>query len=247
MNKKAALYYDYFAAKEDIPFFRRLMLRLGGPVLDLGSGTGPIALDLGSAGLDVVGVDSSHHMLNVARSKWDKYSPSVKERVKFIEGDMMDFPLELKFATALIARGSFEQLLSTDEQLRCLANVAKLLEVGGKLVLDLCPPTEELIRGGTSIGRSIAVDGDISLVRTVHIRTDLNTQRCNTTIIYEQYKGNVLTEQVLEETATSLLLPREALLLLRHSRFSVEEVYGDTAGGSFNANSRRLIVVASKG
>jgi SAM-dependent methyltransferase len=245
-HKKAALYYDYFAGKEDIPFFRRLMLRMGGPVLEMGSGTGLIALDLGSAGLEVLGVDRSRHMLDVARSKWDKLSPSIKERVKFMEGDMINFPLDRQFSSALIARGSFEHLLDTDDQLRCLANVRKLLDSGGKLVVDLSTPSLELIKRGITADRSVSVDGDITLLRTVHIRTDLNNQRCNTTITYEHYKGGVLVEQVLAEAATSLIFPREALLLFRQTGFSVEDVYGDTTGGGFNSSSRRMIVVARK-
>lgn len=245
-HKKASLYYDYFAGKEGIPFFRRLMLRLGGPVLDLGCGTGPLAIDLAGAGLEVVGVDSSHYMLDVARDKRDKLSPSTKERLSLMEGDMLDFPYDGQFASVLIARGSFGHLLSTEEQLRCLANVRKLLPLGGKIVLDLYPPSLDMIQGGISVGRSVAVDGDINLLRTIHTRCDLNTQRCFFTIIYQQYKGGVLLEQVLEESATSLLFPREVLLLLRQSKFAVEEVYGDTSGGSFTASSRRMIIVASK-
>lgn len=245
-DKKPALYYDYFAVKDDIPFFRRLMLRLGGPVLDLGSGTGPITLDLAGAGMTVVGVDSSRHMLEIARSKQDKLSPSVRERLKFVEGDMIDFPYNGKFASAIAARGSFAYLLSSEEQLRCLTNVGNLLEVGGKIVLDLYPPSPEQVAGGTSISRTITVDGDIKLLRTIHTRSDLNKQKCYYTIIYQQYKGGILLEQVLEESVISLLFPREVLLLLRQSGFAVEEVYGDTTGGEFSSASRRMIVVASK-
>lgn len=245
-HKKAALYYDYFAGKDDLPFFRRLLLRLGGPVLDLGCGTGTLALNLARAGLDVVGVDNSPYMLDIAREKHGQACPSVKERVKFVEGDMVTFPWESKFATVLIARGSFGHLLNTGEQLNCLENAAKLLEDGGKIVLDLYPPSLNLLQGGTSVGRSVAVDGNVNLLRTVHTSCDLNNQRCRLTIIYEQFKDCVLQERVLEESSTSLLFPREVMLLLRVGGYTIEEVFGDTGGGSFNASSRRMIVVAGK-
>lgn len=245
-GKKASLYYEYFADREEIPFFRRLLLRLGGPVLDLGCGTGALAQDMAAAGLDVVGVDNSYYMLEIARKKGDKLLPSSKGRLKFVEGDMQDFPWEGQFSTALLARGSFLHLLDSEEQLRCLANLRNLLTVGGKIVLDLYPPTMDLLRGGTGVGRSITVDGDIKLVRTVHCRCDLNNQRCNSSITYQQYKGGVLMEQVLGESTTSLLFPREVLLLLRQSRFSVEEIYGDISGGSFTSSSRRMIIIAAK-
>ncbi len=245
-GKKASLYYEYFSDKEDIPFFRRLMLRLGGPVLDLGCGAGVLAQDFAAAGLDVVGGDSSHYMLDIARAKVDKLPPSSRGRLKFVEGDMQDFPWEGQFSTALLARGSFLHLLDSSEQLRCLNNVRKLLTVGGKIVLDLYPPTMDLLQGGTGPMRSIAVDGDVKVVRTIHYRCDLNNQRCNCFTTYQQYRGGDMQEQVMGESATSLLFPREAMLLLRQSRFSVEEVYGDTSEGGFTASSRRMIIVAAK-
>ena len=245
-NEKAAIYHDFFAEKEDLPFFRRLMLRLGGPVLDLGCGIGAIAIDLAGAGLDVVAIDNSSYMLEVARSKWEKLVPSVKERIEFVEEDMRDFPYPRQFASAIAARGSFAYLLSTADQLDCLANLRKLLATGGKILLDLFPPSLDLLRGGTDFERSVAADGETTLVRITYTRCDLNRQRCRSTITYQQYKGGILVEQVLAESVTSLLFPRETLLLLRQSGFTVEEVFGDTTGGSFNGDSRRLIVVAGK-
>lgn len=245
-HKKAALYYDYFAGREDLPFFRRLMLRLGGPVLDMGCGTGSLTMDLAGAGITVVGVDNSPYMLDVARSKLDRLPPSEKERVQLAEGDMLNYEAPSLFNSILIARGSFGHLMNTEDQLRCLANMRKLLDVGGKLVLDLYPPALDFLQGGTSIGKSVAVDGDLNLLRTVHTRCDINTQRCSYTIIYEQFKGGVLLERVLEESSTSLLFPREALLLLRQCGYTIQDIYGDTAGGSFNSTSRRMIIVAGR-
>lgn len=245
-NKKAALYYDYFVGKGDIPFFRRLLLRLGGAVLDMGCGTGTMALDFAGAGLEVVGVDNSPYMLDMADSRRDKLTPRVKERVEFVEGDMQDFPWDHQFSTAIFARGSFAHLLSSEEQMACLANVRKLLEVGGRIVLDLSPPSIEFLQGGTKLGETVGVDGDIKLLRTIHTRCDLNRQLCHHTVIYEQYRGGVLQERVLGELSLSLLFPREVMLLLQASGFSIQEIYGDAHGESFTSASRRLIVVASK-
>lgn len=245
-HAKAAWYYDFFADKTDLPFIRRMMLRFGGPVLDLATGTGRVALDLAGAGLEVVGVDNSRHMLEVAQAKLDRQGPSVKERLELVEGDMADLPLRRSFKSAIIAGGSFAHLLSSRDQLGCLKSVANLLEPGGKLVLDLIPPDRELVNGGTQVGRSINVDGDVSLLRTIHWRSDLNLQRVWYTTIYEKYRGNVLQERVLEESVISLLFPREVQLLLEQAGFSVEEILGDTAGGSFNSSSRRLIIMGVK-
>src|SRR5215218_5176508 len=52
---------------EDIPFYVEEALRAGGPVLELGVGTGRIAVPIAQAGIDVIGIDSSEGMLAVAR------------------------------------------------------------------------------------------------------------------------------------------------------------------------------------
>lgn len=245
-SEKAARYYDYFASKDDLPFFRRLFLRLGGPVLDVGTGTGRVAVDLANAGLEVLGVDKSSYMLDVAREKLERQAPKVREKLAFIEDDMVNIVLERKFASILIGGGSFAHLLSSNEQLRCLRSMYKLLTAEGRLVLDLIPPSMDLLRGGTAVGRAVTVDGGITLLRTIHSRCNLNSQRCLYTIIYEQYKGGVLVERVLEESATSLLFPREALLLLAHAGYTQEHCWGDTSGSGFRPSSRRMIIIAKK-
>lgn len=245
-SPKAARYYDYFTSKDDLPFFRRLFLKLGGPVLDVGTGTGRVALDLANAGLEVLGVDKSAHMLDVARDKLDRQMPRVKERLAFAEDDMVSIELDRTFASILIGGDTYAHLLSSSEQLRCLRSMRKLLADKGKLVLEHVPPTLELLQGRAMVSRVVPVDGEIMLLRTVHPRCDLNSQRCTLTIIYEKYKAGVLVERVLEELATSLLFPREVLLLLAHAGFAVEHCWGDTAGNGFRPSSRRMIVVAGK-
>ncbi|MTI96962.1 MAG: class I SAM-dependent methyltransferase [Firmicutes bacterium] len=245
-HKKTAQYYDYFVDKRDLPYFRRLMLQLGGPVLVPGCGTGRVVFDLISAGLEVVGVDNSPYMLDVARDKHDRSGPTIKGRLELVEADMVDMPLRRTFASALVAGGSFAHLLTLADQVSCLVSINRLLDSGGKLVLDLFPPDMTLLTDGATVSKVVHIDGGVSILRTIHRQSDLNLQRCNLTVIYEQYKGNVLVERVLDELAISLLFPREVQLLLEHTGFKVEKISGDLQGGSFSATSKRMIVVASK-
>ena len=81
-----APFYDWENArtlgKRDVPFWRSLALHGGGPVLELGCGTGRISLPLGRAGVPLVGIDRSTPMLTRARSSlrfpiptWARPSP----------------------------------------------------------------------------------------------------------------------------------------------------------------------------
>src|SRR5258707_13934539 len=68
-----APFYDWENARtlgrRDIPFWRNLALQAGGPVLELGCGTGRIAIPLGPAGVPLVGVDRSGAMLARGRQR----------------------------------------------------------------------------------------------------------------------------------------------------------------------------------
>ena len=72
----------------DIEFFRRLAAETGGPILEIGCGTGRVASALAAAGFDVVGVDRSAPMLRLAEERRASMPPEVGARLTFVQGDM---------------------------------------------------------------------------------------------------------------------------------------------------------------
>src|SRR6187402_2977459 len=68
-----AAFYDWENARtlgrRDVPFWRNLAVHAGGPVLELGCGTGRISLPVGKAGAHLVGIDRSAEMLARARQR----------------------------------------------------------------------------------------------------------------------------------------------------------------------------------
>jgi ubiquinone/menaquinone biosynthesis C-methylase UbiE len=77
----------------DIEFYIELARRSGGPVLDLGGGTGRVAWPLAEAGFDVTSVDASEPMLARAEAKRELASPAARRRVQLVRADMHDFEL----------------------------------------------------------------------------------------------------------------------------------------------------------
>lgn len=84
----------------DVAFFRRMAGRTGGPILELGCGTGRVTVPLAQAGFDVVGLDLSSRMLNIANAK-AKSLPS-GSKFSFMRGDMAQFRLNRRFSLILI-------------------------------------------------------------------------------------------------------------------------------------------------
>ena len=109
---KIARVYDPWSRSvvEDVPFYVEEAVRSGGPVLELGVGTGRIAVPIAAAGIRVVGVDLSAGMLEVARENAALAGAELDLR----HGDMRDPPVDETFPLVICP---FRSLLhmETDE------------------------------------------------------------------------------------------------------------------------------------
>jgi SAM-dependent methyltransferase len=110
----------------------------GGPVLELGVGSGRLALSLADRGHEVHGIDASPAMVRKLRSK------DGAERVRVVEGDMAELalPRPPSFALVFVAYNTFFNLPSAAAQARCLERVADVLRNGGWFVLEAFVPAE---------------------------------------------------------------------------------------------------------
>jgi SAM-dependent methyltransferase len=128
----------------------------GGPVLELGVGSGRLALPLVARGLEVHGVDASPAMLERLRAK-----PG-GDRVSVTVGDMADLPLAdpPPFAVVLVAFNTFFNVATEAGQRRCLTRVHDVLAPGGALVLEAFVPDAPTGRGvdGALTPRRITAD-----------------------------------------------------------------------------------------
>lgn len=107
---------------------------MGGRVLELGVGTGRLAIPLARAGLRVVGLDISADMLRILQGK-----PG-GDLVAVVRGDMVDPPLAGPFDVVLCAFNGLFGLPDAATQTRCIAAAARLLDPVGHLVLDSAVP-----------------------------------------------------------------------------------------------------------
>jgi SAM-dependent methyltransferase len=106
-------------------------------VLELGVGTGRLALPLAAAGLAVTGVDASTAMLDRLAAK--PAGGSVTAVVGDMAGPLPDGPFDL----VLVARNTFFNLTTETAQAACLTEVARVLAPGGRLVVEAFVPTDD--------------------------------------------------------------------------------------------------------
>jgi len=116
-----------------------------GPALELGIGTGRIALPLAARGVEVHGIDASAAMVEQLRAK-----PG-GEAVPVAIGDFADLPVEGSFTLVYAVFNTFFSLLTQDAQVRCFEAVAAHLAPGGAFALELFVPDPTLHPGGQSI------------------------------------------------------------------------------------------------
>ena len=126
---------------EDVSFYVALGVESGGPVVELGVGTGRIAVPTAAAGLRVIGVDSSPGMLEVCREHAEL--AGVAGLLDLRLGDFRDPPVDEQVPLVTSPFRSLLHLASDEERLAVLDAARSLLVPGGRLAFDVFEPSRE--------------------------------------------------------------------------------------------------------
>ena len=254
-----ARYYDLDVGLEldDIPFFAALAKQTGGPVLEVGCGTGRVLVPLARAGHEVVGLDISPAMLAGAARKIEE--AGVQRRATLVEADARDFTIAgpdgdskrpRQFGLAFVALNSFMHFVDDQDPQRVLRAIGRHLRPGGTLVLDLPNPESSLLgeTGGQLIHewtRTSPISGN-QVLKLRSQRLDAVSQLLDLTFIYDEVEPDGL----LRRTALPFMLryfhPRELNLLLDACGFDVTAVYGGYELEDFHDDCVKMIYVASR-
>src|SRR5713101_3987969 len=120
---------------EDISFYVEEALASGGLVVELGVGTGRIAIPTAAAGVHVIGVDSSPGMLEVCGER--AREAGVAERLDLRLGDLRRPPVDERVLLVTCPFRAYLHLATDEERLEGLAAARGLLRPGGRLVFDV--------------------------------------------------------------------------------------------------------------
>jgi SAM-dependent methyltransferase len=159
-NVFADHYDSWFGTSSETADTVELLAQLAGsgPVLELGIGTGRIALPLQARGVEVIGIDGSEAMVAQLRSK-----PG-GQHIPVTIGDFSQVPVEGSFSLIYLAAGTFFELPSQQAQLDCFTNATRRLAPDGLFVFDANLP-ETLFATQSTNGQALATDGDQLIVR----------------------------------------------------------------------------------
>lgn len=223
----------------------------GMPVLELACGTGRVALKIARAGHQVVGLDRSAAMLEIARGKSDGVSS-----VRWVEGDMRSFELEQQFGLVIIPGHSFQNLLISVDQISCLSSIHRHLSAHGRLILHLDHTNVDWL--GELMGKKGGVFEPAERFTHPTSGREVHTSRAwwyerstQTAIVQTVWEELDETRQVVNRVNSGRIrihcvFPFEMEHMISSAGFYIDTVYGDFAKNEFTDEKEEMICVASK-
>ncbi len=244
-----ARFYDWENARtmgrKDVRFWQDFARREGGPVLELGCGTGRILIPVARTGVRVVGIDRSEPMLAYARERARRL-PRAK-RPEMVRADIRQLPFpDRSFSAVMAPYGILQSLTKERDLATTLAEAARVLKRGATLGIDLVPdlPAWDEYRGRTRLrGKLGQSGGRVTLVESV--RQD---RRRRLTIFDQEYveteRGRTRRHR-FSLTFRTLPLP-EVAARVEKAGFRVTAVLGDYRGRAWDLRAEVWLLLARR-
>lgn len=242
-----ALYYDHTYAryKQDVLHYVRLAEASGGPVLELGGGTGRIAFATAEAGIDVVLVDRMAPMLDRARERLAKLPRRVRERVEIAPGDLRDLRLDRRFPLVTAPFNVLQHVYSREDIEAAFATVKRHLAPGGRFAFDvLLPDPPSLSRNPTRFYKCRPVTHPKNRERYAYAEAfeyDHEAQIQTTSMRFESIEGDDVFYVHLTQRQ---FFPRELEALLHYNGFTVLSHAGGFDGQPIDNVADSQVLVA---
>jgi SAM-dependent methyltransferase len=252
-----AEFYDYvvpYQIRQDVAFFVKAAQASGGPVLEVGCGTGRVLIPTARAGITIYGIDLSPYMLDICERRLEQEPPEVQKRVQFDQADMRDFDLGQTFKLITIPFRPFQHLIEVADQIACLRCVHRHLVDEGRFILDLFNPSI------TALARELT--GEEQDNEPAFTMPDgRRVQRCSRVVkrdAFKQYQDVELiyyvthpdgrSERLVHAFPMRYLFRYEVEHLLARCGFEVEALYADYDKSPYGSKyPGELIFVAKKG
>lgn len=241
-------YYDqaYRRRRHDVRFYTNLAIESGGPVLELGVGTGRVAFAIAKAGIEVVGVEPMAPMLAQARDRLRRLTRAGRQRIELREGDLQRLRLRRKFPLVIAPFNVWMHLYTRKEIERGFATVHHHLEPGGRFAFDvLLPDPASLARDPSKRYRGGEVPhprGGVRYRYSEYFRYDPATQI--ETVMMDFEHPDDKDQSFCTPLSQRQFFPEELEALLHYNGFQVESHTGDFDGKSITAGTESQVIIA---
>jgi SAM-dependent methyltransferase len=245
---KDGQYYDqaYRRRRHDVRFYTELAVGSGGPVLELGVGTGRVALAIAKAGIEIVGVEPMTPMLDRACERLDQLPRATRDRIELREGKLERLRLRRKFPLVIAPFNVWMHLYTREEIERGFATVRHHLEPGGCFAFDvLLPDPVSLARDPSKRYRGGEVPHPRDAVRyrySEYFSYDPVTQIETIMMDFEHPDDN--RRSFCTPLSQRQFFPAELETLLHYNGFTVESHTGDFDGKPITAATESQVIIA---
>ena len=238
----------------DVEWYRQKATNSGGPVLELGAGTGRVTIPVAEAGIRVTALDVDGGMLDALRQKVAKLPADVQSRVAVHQGDMRAFTLDERFALITIPFRAFLHNVTRDDQLATLRRAHAHLRPGGELALNVFHPSLEYMAANAGAYAGVwrsrtpqMLDGGGFVVYSEMSRYDTVRQRVHSLIRTEKYSADgSLVRTHMMNLQLAYLYPADIKSLLEATGFESIRISGDFSGRPFEKDADELVVEARR-
>lgn len=201
-----------------------------GAILEMGIGTGRLALPLARRGLAVAGIEGSEEMVDELRAK-----PG-GEDLPVLVGNFADAEVEGAFSVVVLALHTIFGLPTAEDQIRCFENAARHLEPGGVFVIEARVMDPADFRGGQAIEPRFFDEHQAEIQIQ---RFDVVSQRVEVTNVHLSEAGGVQLNAYVNQYTT----PREFDLMARIAGLRLRDRWESWRREPFTAHSRRHVSV----
>ncbi len=239
-------YDSVYTSSADVAFYLGLARSTGGPVLELGSGTGRTLLPIRDAGIPIDGLDNSLEYIQVLRAKVACGPPEAGSTV-IHEADMRGFDLNRRYQLITGPFNALENLLTLQDQRAVLHSVRRHLLPGGIFAFDvtchdlrrLHEPAEEREAKSWPDPTQPGITVKRFLRRSA---VDLVNQILDTEITYRSYAADVLVSEDRSVFRHSFYTWPQIILLLQLTGFEVVGQYGSFAKDPAGSGLKQIFI-----
>jgi len=228
---------------EDIPFWLQIIASHGGPILELGCGTGRVTQALADAGYDIIGLDNDESMLTIINKR---LTSETRSRIKVVQGDMADYCFGTRFRTIICPCNTLSTL-STNKLERTIKNALLYLQQGGAFAASL--PNPELLNSLPMFGEEEIEDIFPHPLDSEPVQVSSSWIRENNIITIKWFYDHLLPDGEVERSSIqarhTILSAIEYNQIMSNLGYSIITLYGDFNFQPYTKDAPYLILVAT--
>jgi SAM-dependent methyltransferase len=229
-NQRCADVYDQWFGYFDEAALELLEeLADGGRVLELGIGTGLLALPLAARGVDVHGIDASPEMVAALRAK-----PG-GEALPVTMGDFAEVNVEGEFSLVYVVYNTLFALQTQEEQVRCFGNVAARLAPGGTFVVEAFVPDLSQLSAGQGVRLLHMTDDRVGI--RIYQHDPVGQKMRSRQVVFNESGTRIFPVEV------RYAWPSELDLMARLAGLRLRARWSDWRRGEFNAKSEKHVSI----